>query len=112
MRIGPGTGTIKFRGKSAERESSMNRSPSARAAIPFIDWTARRISDPLVRLRFLRAAAPAWQPKQPWKFSRARSAGLSLLALAALLAAGRFAVGRRGAEASSHGRAAVGMAAS
>jgi hypothetical protein len=90
----------------------MNRSLPALAPIPWIDWTARRISDPVVRLRFLRAAAPAWQPKPPRKFTRSRSAGLSLLALAALLAAGRFAVARRGAPASSHGLADVAMAAS
>jgi N-acetylmuramoyl-L-alanine amidase len=65
----------------------------------------------MVRLRFLRAAAPAWQPKPKWKFSRARSAGLSLLALAALLAAGRYAVARRGAAASSHSQAEVAAAA-
>src|ERR1700733_2945025 len=111
MRIGPGTGTIKFRGKSAERDSSMNRSPSARAAIPFIDRTARLISDPVVRLRFLRAAAPAWQPKQAWNFSQARPAGLVLLAPAALLAAGRFAMERRDAKAFSHSRAAVAVTA-
>jgi hypothetical protein len=79
----------------------MSRSQPVPAAIPWIDWTARRISDPVVRLRFLRAAAPAWQPKRPWKYSRARSAGLSLLALAALLAAGRFVMERRGETASS-----------
>lgn len=64
-----------------------------------------------MRLRFLRAAAPAWQPKPPRKFSRARSAGLSLLALAALLAAGRLAVARRGAKAFSHAQAAVAVSA-
>jgi hypothetical protein len=94
----------------------MNRSLSAPAAIPvpaavpWIDWTARRISDPVVRLRFLRAAAPAWQAKPARKFSRAHLAGLALLALAALLGAGRFAVARRGATAFNHAQAAVAMA--
>ncbi len=88
----------------------MNRPQSAIAAIPWIDWTARRISDPVVRLRFLRAAAPAWQPKPRGRFARARLAGLSLLAVAALLAAGRFAVERRGATALSHAQDAVGVA--
>jgi hypothetical protein len=73
----------------------MNRSVSAPAAMPWIDWTARRISDPVVRLRFLRAAAPAWQKKPLWKFSWVCTAGLSLLTLVALLAAGRYAVVRR-----------------
>jgi hypothetical protein len=88
----------------------MNRSLSAPAAIPdpaipWVDWTARRISDPVVRLRFLRAAAPSWQPKAPRRYTWARSAGLSLLALAALLAAGRYAMARRGATAFSHAQA-------
>ena len=117
MRIGQGRRTIRFRGKSAEQESSMNRSLSAPAAIPAlaaipcIDWTARRISDPVVRLRFLRAAAPAWQPKPAREFSWARSAGLTLLALVALLAAGRYAVARRGATASGSAQAAAAVAA-
>src|SRR5580700_3896811 len=92
----------------------MNRSLSAPAAIPvpaavpWIDWTARRISDPVVRLRFLRAAAPAWQAKPARKFSVALSA---CLALVALLAAGRYAVARREATALSHAQAAVEVAA-
>jgi len=73
----------------------MNRSGSAPAAIPWIDWTARRISDPVVRLRFLRAAAPAWHEKPLRKFSWACPAGLCLLAVVTLLAVGRYAVVRR-----------------
>jgi hypothetical protein len=88
----------------------MSRSQAASAVIPWIDWTAQRISDPVVRLRFLRAATPAWQPK-PQKFRRACAAGLSLLALAALLAAGRFVVARRSATAFSHSQADVAAAA-
>src|SRR5271155_2015850 len=99
MRIGLGLHTIRFRGKSADEESRMNRSLSASAPVPWVDWTAQRISDPVVRLRFLRAAAAAGQPKPRRKYSWGRSAGLSLLALVALLGAGRYAVARRGATA-------------
>jgi hypothetical protein len=88
----------------------MNRSQSALVVIPWIDWTARRISDPVVRLRFLRAAAPVWQPK-PRKFQRACRAALCLLALVTLLAEGRFVVARRSVRALSHDRAAVAGAA-
>jgi hypothetical protein len=89
----------------------MNRAQSDSTTIPWIDWTARRISDPIIRLRFLQVAAPAWQPKPSRKVSWARSAGLSLLAFA-LLSAGGFAMARRDATAFSHAPAAVTVAAS
>jgi N-acetylmuramoyl-L-alanine amidase len=54
----------------------------------------------------LRAAAAAGQPKPRRKYSWARSAGLSLLALVALLGAGRYAVARRGATEFSHAESA------
>jgi hypothetical protein len=101
---------LRFRGKSVEEDSSMSRSQAAPAAIPWIDWTAQRFSDPVVRLRFLRAAAPAWQPKAR-KLWRACAAGLSLLALAALLAAGRSVVARRSTIAFKHAEADVAAAA-
>jgi hypothetical protein len=77
--------------------------------MPWIDWTARHISDPVVRLRFLRAAAPAWQKKPLRLLSWACTVGLSLLALMALLAASRYAVVRR-ARTFSPAPAAVAMA--
>ncbi|MGA3235174.1 MAG: peptidoglycan recognition family protein [Bryobacteraceae bacterium] len=89
----------------------MNRSQSG-STIPWIDWTAQCISDPIVRLRFLRVAAPAWQPERSRKLRWACSAGLSLLAFAGLLAAGRLAIARRDAKAFSHDQTAVTMAAS
>ena len=99
---------MKFQTNSAEEQHSMDESQAVPALVPWIDWTARRISDPVVRLRFLRAAAPAWQPKRSLKYRRACVAGVSLLAL---LAAGRFAVARRGASAFSHAPAAIAVAA-
>jgi hypothetical protein len=90
----------------------MDKSQPVLSAIPWIDWTARRISDPLARLRFLRSAAPVWQPRPvaSRKFSQARSAVLSLMALVALLAGGCFALARRNAEASSQPPAALASA--
>ncbi len=66
--------------------------------MPWVDWTARRIGDPVLRLRFLRAAAPMWQPtpSRLWRRYRLRwtwlglLAGLMLLSILLLLAAAGF----------------------
>jgi len=92
----------------------MDESQPVPAVIPWIDWSAKCIPDPMLRLRFLRAVAPAWQPKPVApKFSRARLAGwclLALLAPLALLAAGGYAVAGRGAKASGHPKTALAAA--
>ncbi len=64
----------------------MNASPGG---TPWVDWTARCISDPVLRLRFLRAAAPAWQPT-PSKRYRWRWPGVALAAIFLVLATVRF----------------------
>jgi hypothetical protein len=71
----------------------MDKQESVPKVMPWIDWTARCIPDPVVRLRFLRATAPVWRPAtvtEP-KSSRARAICLSCLALLALSAAGGLA---------------------
>lgn len=62
--------------------------------IPTVDWTARQISDPLLRLRFLKAAAPVWQPERAGKRLRWRLIGIAFAALVLLTAAERFIDGR------------------
>ena len=80
----------------------MDKPQPAPTANPLIGWTAGYISDPVLRLRFLRAVAPTWQPKNAAasKFSWTRRAALSLLAASLLLAAGLSAVTRRTLKAS------------
>jgi N-acetylmuramoyl-L-alanine amidase len=84
----------------------MNASPGG---TPWVDWTARRISDPVLRLRFLKAAAPAWQPglekHHGWRW---RSVGVALTALVLVLAAVRFLDVRK-ASASGSPEATVGL---
>jgi hypothetical protein len=71
----------------------------ANSRTAWIDWRAGRISDPVDRLRFLQAAAPAWKSKPRRKRMRARSAGLTLLAIAALITEGGFALPGQSAKA-------------
>jgi hypothetical protein len=59
------------------------------AGTPWVDWTASRISDPVLRLRFLRAAAPVWQPSAPSR-RRWRWTGVALVAILLALATVRF----------------------
>lgn len=83
----------------------MNVSPGG---TPWVDWTARCISDPVLRLRFLKAAAPAWQPalaKRRWRW---RWAGVTLAALVLVLTAVRFLDVRK-ASASGGSEAAPGV---
>ena len=56
-----------------------------------VDWTARQIHDPLVRLRFLRALAPpARNPRSGRKYPKLLGLALSVLLLAAIPASLRF----------------------
>lgn len=83
----------------------MNASPGG---TPWVDWTARCISDPVLRLRFLKAAAPAWQPapaKRRWHWRRV---GVALAALVFVSAAIRFLDVRK-ASASGSSEAAPGV---
>ena len=83
----------------------MNASPGG---TPWVDWTARCISDPVLRLRFLKAAAPAWQPAPAKRRWRWRWAGVALAALVFVLAAVRFLDVRK-ASASGSSEATLGM---
>jgi N-acetylmuramoyl-L-alanine amidase len=77
---------IRFQVNPAE-ETRMNASSGG---APLVDWTARRISDPVLRLRFLKAAAPVWQPAPKTHRWRWRQAGMAVTALLLVLAAVRF----------------------
>jgi N-acetylmuramoyl-L-alanine amidase len=65
----------------------MNGSPRG---TPWVDWTARRIPDPVLRLRFLRAAAPVWQPAPKRYRWCSRWTGIALAALLFVSGAVRF----------------------
>jgi hypothetical protein len=64
--------------------------------MPMVEWTARLIPDPVLRLRFLRAAAPVWQtsPATSGGSSRWRGASVSLVAIGLLLAAAGYGMER------------------
>ena len=87
-----------------------------KTGMPWVDWTARRIGDPILRLRFLRAAAPVWQPKSTWLWKRYRLrwtwlgllAGLTLLSITLLLVAAGFLQAQNAK--SSRGIAEAGLA--
>jgi hypothetical protein len=76
----------------------MDKSSPVISAIPWIDFTAGHISNPVIRLRFLRAAAPVWQAKRVgrWRLSRVQSLVCFVLVAVASLGAGRFALARKG----------------
>src|SRR5580658_1533001 len=93
MRISSETTDYKVSGLIRRTRIGMDKQEPVPKIMPWIDWTARCIPDPVVRLRFLRATAPVWQPEGVTapNFSRARALGLSCLAMLALSAVGALA---------------------
>lgn len=72
----------------------------SQTGMPWVDWTARHIADPVVRLRFLRAAAPVWQRKPGGRWRRwlwlTLGGGLTLLAILWLLTTVGFLEAKNG----------------
>jgi hypothetical protein len=76
---------IRFR-RIPPNKKAMNGSSGG---MPWVDLTARCISDPVLRLRFLQAAAPVCQPAPTLRRRRWRWAGIALAAILFVFAAVR-----------------------
>jgi hypothetical protein len=80
---------LRFSMCSADEDCGMPKESTQLRPSGWVNWCAGRINDPVLRLRFLRAVAPAWQPN-PVKARRAR--GYVVVPLIAIPIAALFLV--------------------